>query len=748
MFGSGMRPVRMERPNFTGLRENGREQKDGHDATGRNQTGRSGVPRDGGRRDRKRRRLSSRKHYGEAMRSQIHFPLWILLLAAMPRMTQGQTTYALRPDPAFNHVRTSDHFAVLWKDDLGVPFDAAAADSGLRELESMREFFLTKTRFPEYYSGAAEKYKTNILLSKDAWASGGGQNGHPFMSMHPEAFRDAWHLAASYVYSLQSGTGGFNGNPYVGWFNPGHANWMAHQYLPGRTDCAELYTRTANWFHGSTRNRFCNWQFLEYLKELESIGFIARLWTDGWPAPQSPEHQDEDFFRALMRLKQWNLSQLGDVWGAFALRMARYDFANGALYRKKWEQERPYWQLRLTRTPLDALDPARRRYAVPPYLAPQRYGYNIVRLRRESGQTRVRVVFQGVAQEANANPSFRPTRPNEPAAIPPPGSGWRFGLVAVDTVRTAFRYSPVRGEGEAALDLRPEESEVYLVVAATPTNRQLIRWEQPYYTIYRYPWMCEVHGAWPDGFQPGKPLGPSGVPGAPHPNGGGFVAATAVVAATAYVGPQAMVLGTARVQGKARVEGRAIVGGGEVRDQAVIADDAGVWAGQVYGNARVDEAAQVTQAETHVYGTARLGGQAVDWEPSNLSGTVQMLGDAEIRAVTADHGVFYGYVAPAWVRSAELGADRTGPEPEVTRAGPYVWQEAGSVFPGRGAAKMKARPRRWNMVTDGALHAGPGIRDALGRRPGGLSPAKVTGSSTDPNPSTSALPGGVYFIAP
>jgi hypothetical protein len=302
-------------------------------------------------------------------------------------------------------------------------------------------------------------------------------------------------------------------------------------------------------------------------------------------------------------------------------------------------------------------------------------------------------------------------------------------------------------QGEAALDLLPAESEVYLVVAATPTNRQLIRWEQPYYTIYRYPWLCEIQGAWPDGFQPGKPFGPPGVKGAAHPNGGGFVAATASVAATAYVGPDAMVLGTAKVQGNARLEGRAVVGGGEVRDRAVIADYAGVWAGQVYGDARIDEAAQITNAGTRVYGSAHVGGQAVDYDPADLSGTVQMLGDAEIRAVTADHGVFYGYVAADWVRSDDLGANRTGPEPEVTRAGPYLWREAGRIIPGRGAPGAKARPRAWNSVVDGEpLMPGPGARDALGRHAGGGGNAEA--ASAGPSPAAPALPGAVYFIGP
>ncbi len=56
------------------------------------------------------------------------------------------------------------------------------------------------------------------------------------------------------------------------------------------------------------------------------------------------------------------------------------------------------------------------------------------------------------------------------------------------------------------------------------------------------------------------PCGP-GVKGAPHSNGGGFVASTAFVAKTAFVGHQAAVCNGAKVYGHAEVGGEARVGG-------------------------------------------------------------------------------------------------------------------------------------------------------------------------------------------
>ena len=112
---------------------------------------------------------------------------------------------------------------------------------------------------------------------------------------------------------------------------------------------------------------------------------------------------------------------------------------------------------------------------------------------------------------------------------------------------------------------------------------QQIFWDQVFYSVYRYPWRVKLHGAVPLGF------GPLQVPsnGSAHPNGGGFVADTAVVDASVYVGPEARVLETAEVVENARLEGRATVSGGaRVGGQAVVKDHALVTGhAQVYGDA-------------------------------------------------------------------------------------------------------------------------------------------------------------------
>lgn len=92
-----------------------------------------------------------------------------------------------------------------------------------------------------------------------------------------------------------------------------------------------------------------------------------------------------------------------------------------------------------------------------------------------------------------------------------------------------------------------------------------IKWDQAYYSLYRYPWTVDLTNAWADGSQPNAPTPTAN--GRRHRNGGGWVADGAQVEETAYVGLYAKVLG-GKVLGNARIEDHAIVLDGTVSDNA------------------------------------------------------------------------------------------------------------------------------------------------------------------------------------
>ncbi|WP_459663955.1 hypothetical protein, partial [Novosphingobium sp. 11B] len=194
-------------------------------------------------------------------------------------------------------------------------------------------------------------------------------------------------------------------------------------------------------------------------------------------------------------------------------------------------------------------------------------------------------------------------------------------------------------------------------VMATPSQMQQIRWDQPWYAIYRYPWMAQFEGAMPERYQPGAPEPIAG--GHRHTNGGGWVGPGATVSESAYVGPYARVV-SGTVSGRARIEDHAVVlDRAEVRDQAVV------------GGLTVLRKDTVLR-DRAVARTAMLG--IGEYEKGIvLSGTAQNIGDVEQRGGSAARGVFYGFVDAGTVQDPAHGADLTAPVQEVTARVHYRW---------------------------------------------------------------------------
>jgi hypothetical protein len=242
----------------------------------------------------------------------------------------------------------------------------------------------------------------------------------------------------------------------------------------------------------------------------------------------------------------------------------------------------------------------------------------------------VTVTFRGVTQSA-AN------------------SGWRWALVATDANLTTSRYSPVQrgADGQLTFCVGANES-VWLVVVGAPTMMQKIIWDQAYPSIYRFPYMVEVAGAWPEGFRNGQPDAcPTNT--IRHSNGGGC--APSGTPTTVYVGPYAQVLG-GTVSGSARIE-----------DHAVILNGATVSGGTVGALSvlyRFNVGASATvQTTFYAPGFFETG--------QGLSGTARLYGDVEYRGqgLNKSSGSYYGFV-DANTASATIN--------DVTVAPPYAWR--------------------------------------------------------------------------
>jgi hypothetical protein len=331
-----------------------------------------------------------------------------------------------------------------------------------------------------------------------------------------------------------------------GWLFESHANFMAHQLAEYRSDvhCSEMLVNAPHLYLGSTRDRYCNWQFLEFLKDKHCYRAVNEIWSG---APTA------DPFSGILQAMQWQVPQLNDFIGEWAMHNVTWDYQNppptagdnqGVAYRRAYksvtDRAEVYRRLRTVRAlPLDESNLAAGRFYSPSYWAPQRFGYNLIRLFPEAAD-RVRVSFRGVQNQA--------------------GADFRFGLVATDAAIEKPRYSSLSAGTQGELDfcIQPGE-ELFLVVAATPTELQTVVWDAPYNEVTRYPYMFQVTGAWPEGFRAGKrDTCPTGL--MPATNGGGCAPA----GTEAYVGSYATVLSGATVSSDARIEDHAVVARGTV----------------------------------------------------------------------------------------------------------------------------------------------------------------------------------------
>jgi hypothetical protein len=505
-------------------------------------------------------------------------------------------------------------------------------------------FFGGPMFFPEPYCNSATKYKASIVIHSDYGLSGGGWgNGYMGMWVGPGATADHWGLAHEFTHALQAQTRGLkcpSGPNTCGWIHESHANWQAHQlpeYHDTNVHCSEMLVNAPHLYLGSTRDRYCNWQFMEYLKDRYCYSAVSDIWTSSTVS--------DDPFTNIAATRGWSHSQLNDFFGEWAMHNVTWDYrdpppaaqnSRGAFYRSKYggvtDTSKAERRLRLTR--LDPLEGGSRRYVVPTEQAPQRWGYNVVRLHPDVAATAVTVTFRGVVQsEAD--------------------SDFRWGLVATDAGITQPRYSALQRGTDGTLTFCVTAGEsLFLVVVGTPSERQQIVWDQLYPTVYRYPYMVQLEGAQADGFQPGSP-NPS-ANGARWSNGGGWVATGANVAQGAYVGPYAAVLG-GTVGAAARIEGHAVITGGNVTSGTV----SGI---------------SVLQSGYTVSGAARV---ALGWpygpgwfeRPQTISGSAVMIGDLELRGANQNKasGTYCGIVEGSAAGTCD-GAD-------VTAKPPFQWRD-------------------------------------------------------------------------
>jgi hypothetical protein len=541
---------------------------------------------------------------------------------APPTTCTAGTWVAGGPDPdhsGFRMLSESTHFAV-YSDES--PTGAQAAVDYLETVWST--YFGNPMWMREPLCNSSTKYKASVHVHSD-WGLTGGSwaSGRMGMWIGTGGLADHWGLAHEFMHGVQSVQGGqsCNSSNTCGWVYESHANFAPHQVpeYASNVHCSEMMANTPHVYLGSTRDRYCNWQFMEYLKDKYCYSAVNAIWT-GTPV-NNP-------FQGIMNGQGWNISQLNDFFGDWAMHNVTWDYkVSGAAMRSTYgaitDTSRKERRLRLTKLePLDSSWASNARFQSPYYWAPQRWGYNVVRLYPTSGSTSVTVTFRGVTQ-SGAN------------------SDWRWGLVAV--AGSTPRYSALQKGSDGQLNFCINSGDaLYLVVTATPSAYYSIVWDQAYGSIYRYPWMAQFSGAWPEGYQNGALAAcPSGTTRVS--NGGGCGPSS--LPSTVYVGPTALVTG-GTFSGTTRIEDQAQVLGGTVSGGTV----GGL---TIFNNFTVSGGATV---KATFYPVDYFEGRS--W----TSGT--LLGDIELRSGRTS-GTCTGFID---------GSTCVAPGTEVTVAPPYTWR--------------------------------------------------------------------------
>ena len=638
-------------------------------------------------------------------------------------------------------VLSSDHFEICRKakyDDgstNNVGVSREEAQKGLDILESVFVFYHDSLKWMLPQPGDPDnKLKVAVYVFDDEkmGALYGGDNSEactdagcsPGIWLGKGSLSDRSGLAHEYAHGMQSLTGWMGNNSHTGWVCESHANWMMHQFIPDvAPGCSEYLIDFPFLYYGSTRDRYCNWHFMEHLKEefgggIDGTREVNRIWTESIKDGEAGR-MEQTPFSAMMMVYDWTLEDLNNQFGKFAMKQATLEYtpAKKKLYKKAWGDYEfstrrsvgvgyPYSNhARITMmNKIPCPDQAREegveeecpdQYITPSYWAPQRWGYNLVRIYPDKAG-KVTVKFRGIVQDKPTVKGYTCFGDNEddymgkkykwcnyaPDALPDPASGWTVGLVAEGADGTP-RYSEMKhGKGfNLEIETKDNDKALWLAVTATPTEMQTIMWDQFYYSVYRYPYMIEVVNGAPEGYNKDfwKPANESGYK--QHSNGGGWVSNKATVATTAFVGPNAVVNGGTvsekariedfavvdggKVSGNAVLRGRAFMSAGSVSDDAVLEEDAWLVSGNISGNAKVGALSVIF--ESTIKDDAQVYGVMWPLEYKTVSGTAQLRGDLENNfSKEISKGIFYGMVDDGMLNNANFGANLTTPPTEAT----------------------------------------------------------------------------------
>ena len=515
-----------------------------------------------------------------------------VLCASVVMATWLDNTTSVSDDDVTNNVRTSGHFRMVWgiQPTSGVLIDEDFIQTNLQNLEYDYEKDHTAPPYgfsfrdpsvpnpPDGNNYRANLYINNTHGSPDDGFAFGWDDGRnlaefsicaeglnpldPPSDVHPHEYGHGNIIASGGLWS--SGE----------WHEP-TANWFS---CMRDDDYDPSIDRYQSWFplpHG--RDYYGAWPIYEVFREDPNFGPAAI--SNGFTAGGT-----DYIFTAIAKQATYTADKLDAeklIFGKHAAKSVTFDYQRGEFFRAHEATPDPRWSYAYPQK-----EPGSSTlYRCPWEQAPSQGGFDVIPLSASPGAT-VTVNFKGVADCLR-------------------GSDFRVCLVAVSNNGDS-RYSKFWNCGSNSITLSSDESQLYLVVAATPDFYSVSFDRDLQTSMVKEPLGYEVSFTNATLIEPNN----GGAPGSgwhQHSNGGGWVQDTATVDSTAYVGPNARVAGSAQVKNNARIDDYAVVqDSAQVRDNAIVSGHALVCASaQVYGNAKVRDWAKA-EGTTQVYGNARL----------------------------------------------------------------------------------------------------------------------------------------------
>lgn len=414
---------------------------------------------------------------------------------------------------------------------------------------------------------------------------------YPFMN--PVIAHEFCHTVAISVGRAKESRWGFVGESY--------ANFIG---MRASQTCRELSQFHESRFLGldNLQFRYATWIWWDFLARHPQLGF--EFTGDMQQRRLLPGESCFSFMRRIVPFdcaeedKDSRKEGFANLYGEFARSAVNYSYyeEEGLDYFKQATDQKKYqrrWSPYLQKIGVD-------RYRISDWLAPQALAFNAIDLVLDPKTKEISVGLAGWQ-------------------IPERESEWRACLVAklkAAPGKPKEAWTEMWKSGTLTVNLEDwskqlgaDIEKLTLVVAAVPKawpetesharSKNLVAYQE----ADRYVYDLRIRGAWPLGGEPVKVL--DSAKGAPHPNGGGFVASTARVAPTAYVGPEAQVLGAAQVLDQARIEGHA-----RVEDQAVVSGHAIVSSSAlVSGKSQVKDFATIRDHAT-LFNDAVVEGEA------------------------------------------------------------------------------------------------------------------------------------------